>query len=562
MLRTTTMERSVSGVALDGLAPLEVGELLERKAKGNSLFRHTLGRAVLLSMIYLVAKELFPGPMEPGGSLWSLLLVWVCAYHVGHAFDAVGAPKSLGFLVSGLVLQSLPHAPNLLHALQGLVPWWSKDIRAAAMALVLLRAGLGLDIKVVRSYGWALPALATLPSLVESVVGAAFASYLFDMPYLLAWVMSFMVSAVGPAIVASGCTAVKEKGFNPKAPNLLMTASVFDDTTCIIGFNCLLHAWITGPGNVGWQYAIGPMNLVLGLFGGLCAALVMSFTSLYPGVGPRTWTLFWMGMMLIFVAEEHSLLGAGAIANLVFGLGVRHCWRKGWPRRLLMREHAESAAYGTAVADEYLKTSLAGLHQVWNIAFYPLLFGLIGAALNPRSVKPAVGKLSLAYAAFTVAVRFVATAAVTTVVPALRDNFTRGERMFIACAWVSKATTQAAFATVPLITIQAWIAAHPTGTMWKGYTAAQLLLFGQEIQWCCVLSIFMGTPLGTIFMNNGARFLLDKADSLPVTGTDGGLQQSTTFVKAEDMQAGAPLAVDGVGTASGSSEKHLNGSKS
>ena len=79
MLRTTTMERSVSGVALDGLAPLEVGELLERKAKGNSLFRHTLGRAVLLSMIYLVAKELFPGPMEPGGSLWSLLLVWVCA---------------------------------------------------------------------------------------------------------------------------------------------------------------------------------------------------------------------------------------------------------------------------------------------------------------------------------------------------------------------------------------------------------------------------------------------------------------------------------------------------
>ena len=469
---------------------------------------------------------------------------------------------------TGLVLQSLPHAPHLLHALQGLVPWWSVDIRAAAMALVLLRAGLGLDLKVVRSYGFALPALAMLPSLVESVVGAAFASYLFDMPYLLAWVMSFMVSAVGPAIVAAGCTAVKEQGFHPKAPNLLMTASVFDDTTCIIGFNCLLHAWITGAGNVGWQYAIGPMNLVLGLFGGICAAIVMSWTSLYPGVGPRTWTLFWMGMMLIFVAETHSLLGAGAIANLVFGLGVRHFWRKGWPRRFLKREHAESV--GTTVADEYLKTSLSGLHQVWNIAFYPLLFGLIGAALNPRSVAPSVGKLSLAYAAFTVAVRFISTAAVTTVVPALRNNFTLGERLFIACAWISKATTQAAFATVPLVTIQQWVAANP-GATWKGYTAAEMLLFGVEIQWCCVLSIFIGTPLGTICMNNGARFLLNKLDldALPVTAvTDGGLQVSTTFVQVGDMQRqGAPLTAvatgDGVaGLANGTADgEHLNGSK-
>lgn len=27
-------------------------------------------------------------------------------------------------------------------------------------------------------------------------------------------------------------------------------------------------------------------------------------------------------------------------------------------------------------------------------------------------------------------------------------------------------------------------------------------------RWCCVLSIFVGTPLGTVFMTNGARFLI------------------------------------------------------
>ena len=447
--------------------------------------------------------------MEPGGSLWSLLLVWVTSYHAGDAFERIGAPKALGMLVSGLILRSLPHGAHLSFALEHLVPWWSKDFRAAAMALVLLRAGMGLDLSTVKSYGWCLPAMATLPSLVESVVGAAFASHLFSMPFLLAWVMSFMVSAVGPAIIASGCAAVKEKGYAPKAPNFLMCTAVFDDTTCIIGFNCLLHAWIPGEGDIGWQYAIGPMNLVLGLVGGITAAVAMSLTSLYPGPGARTWTLFCMGMMLIFVAEKHELLGAGAIANLVFGLGVRNLWNRGWPRSMLTAEHAENPH---AYAAEMLKESLAGLYRLWNVVFYPLLFGLIGSSLNARSANPAIGKAALGYVFFTVSTRFVGTFLVVQL-PIFR-GFTQRERVFMALAWISKATTQAAFATVPLLTLTAWVNANP-GLSWKGNTADELLMYGQQIQWCCVLSIFIGTPLGTVFMNNAAPFLLARADEVP-----------------------------------------------
>ena len=174
--------------------------------------------------------------MKPGGALWALLLVWVCSYHGGAAFEHIGLPKALGMLVSGLILQSLPHASHLEFALDHLTAWWSKDIRAAAMAVVLLRAGLGLDISTVASYGWCLPAMATLPSLFESVIGAAIASRLFDMPFTLAWVMSFMVSAVGPAIIASGCAAVKERNFAPAAPNFLVRGQrqpVRADATCV-----------------------------------------------------------------------------------------------------------------------------------------------------------------------------------------------------------------------------------------------------------------------------------------------------------------------------------------
>ena len=371
------------------------------------------------------------------------------------------------------------------------------------MALVLMRAGLGLDLETVSAYGLALPAFAILPSLMESVIGAAFGSYLFGMPFLLAWVMSFICSAVGPAIVASGCSAVKERGFQPAAANFLMTCAVFDDTTCIIGFNCLLHAIVTVSGNVGWQFAIGPMNLVLGLFGGVVAALVLACTSFFAGPGARTWTIFVVCMMLIFVAEKHQLLGAGAIANLVCGLGTRHMWRKGFPGPMLSPAHRDDPQY----AHTMLKETLGGLYRVWNIVFYPLLFGLIGASLNVRKVDPTIGKLALAYAVFAVAVRFLVALIVTRLPPFKR--FSPRERVFMALTWISKATTQAAFATQPLVLLTQWMDENP-GTLWHGHTHAQLVAFGTAIQWSCVLSIFLGAPLGTLAMNNMANTLLEK----------------------------------------------------
>jgi hypothetical protein len=290
------------------------------------------------------------------------------------------------------------------------------------------------------------------------------------------------------------------------------------------------------------------MNLVLGVFGGIVAALAMSATSLYPGPGPRTWTLFAMCMMLIYVAEKHELLGAGAIANLVFGLGVRNLWKRGWPHCFLDPEHA---ADPDAVATHYLKESLGGLYKVWNISFYPLLFGLIGASLDARAADPAIGRMAVGYSFFTIAIRFFATLPVVHL-PAFRA-FTTRERIFMAAAWISKATTQATFATVPLLELQGWVTAHP-GESWKGNTPEQLLLYGKYIQWTCVISIFTGTPLGTVLIVNGAEWLLEK-----IPGPDAGTEPpASAIVEISDEPVGDAQddAPDANGKAPGCSEAH------
>lgn len=232
----------------------------------------------------------------------------------------------------------------------------------------------------------------------------------------------------------------------------------------------------------------------------------------------RVVLLFSMGMAMILVAERNGLLGAGALANLVFGLGTRAAWQRGWPRAfngaLLSKAHRGTAGHkgapeGDAAADRaaalaatsahMLKHSLRALYFVWNVVFYPLLFGLVGTLLNISQTTPRTGKIAVGYAFFAVGVRFLVTLFVVAFVPVFQA-FTPKERVFMSLSWISKATTQAAFATTPLLAIQAWVTAHP-GASYGGVLPADLLAYGDQIKWACVLSIFVGTPLGTIFMS-------------------------------------------------------------
>ncbi len=180
-------------------------------------------------------RTLYPAGMAPGQPLWVVCLVWLCATHLGELFERCGAPRALSMLVSGVVLRSLPASPHGLAPLDGLKTAWSRDIRAGAMALVLLRAGLGLNLRTARSYGWSFVAMCTLPSLIESLLAAFIAMALFKMPFVLAWALGFMTAAVGPGVVSAGCAAVKERGYAPAAPNFLMT--------CAFLRLCVLLTW-------------------------------------------------------------------------------------------------------------------------------------------------------------------------------------------------------------------------------------------------------------------------------------------------------------------------------
>ena len=461
-----------------------------------------------------VLRTVYPTGMKPGTPLWAVCLVWLVSSHVGEAFEALGAPKALGFLLAGIALRSMPGAPELPGPLDGRSKAWSRDIRAGAMALVLLRAGLGLNLGTARGRPASFAAMAALPCTVEALCGALVARALFDMPFLLAWALGWLVAAVGPAIVSSGCAAVKERGYAPRAPNFLMQVMCFDDALCILGFSCALHAFLSGGDDHSpnlaetWGYLTAPLSLSLGLAGGAAGACVMACTAVWCTPVRRTCMLLLCCATLSYIsASQYKQTGAGAIANLALGLGTRHAWRAGWPAPLLSAEHR---AEGGRAAAAMLLTVQRHLADVWRLAMFPLLFGLLGASFDIRTRTDGVFvslPRAAGYALSAIALRVLVSAAVTH--PMRR--FTRRERLYLSLAWCTKATTQAAFATVPRHLISLWIESHPPDATLRGFTATQLRQWGEDMHVTCVFAIFMGTPLGTIFMQSGAFFLLARA---------------------------------------------------
>ena len=449
--------------------------------------------------------------MQPGTPLWAVCVVWLVSTHVGEAFDALGAPKALGYMLAGVALRSMPGAPGVPGPLDGRSKAWSRDIRAGAMALVLLRAGLGLNIGTARSRFASFAAMAMLPCTIEALCGALVARALFGMPFLLAWALGWLIAAVGPAIISSGCAAVKERGYASRAPNFLMQVMCFDDALCILGFSCALHAFLSGADDhtpnlrETWGYLTGPLSLALGLAGGAAGAVVMSCTAVWCTAVRRSSMLLLCCATLSYIsASQYKQTGAGAIANLTLGLGTRHAWRAGWPAPLLSAEHR---AEGPRAAATMLLSVQRHLADVWRVAMFPLLFGLLGASfeLRPRSVGIAVSLPRAAgYALAAIGLRLVITACVTH--PMRR--FTRRERLYLSLAWCTKATTQAAFATVPRHLISLWAETHGADATLRGCTVPQLRQWGEDVHVTCVFTIFLGAPLGTIFMQSGAFFML------------------------------------------------------
>ncbi|KAG7156541.1 sodium/hydrogen exchanger 9B2-like [Homarus americanus] len=439
----------------------------------------TVGKWLTLVLIILLVfgslVSILGATSLPGGNIFSLCVLFVLALVGGHAITPLRLPPLLGMLVVGILLKSVPGISEIG---KNIDRDWASALRNIALVVILLRAGLGLDPAALKQLSFMVVRLAFSPCIIETIVVATVSHLLLGFPWLWGLMLGFVLSAVTPAVIVPCMLVLSEKGYGVEKgiPTLVIAASTIDDVLAISGFGILLG--ITFAEGELWVVILkGPFEVLVGLlfgliFGVLCWVLpnrkeqeaqVMRFAIILSA-----------GLLSVFGSQMVELGGAGALGCLVMAFVAGFGWRR------------------QGMTDENYVDHLLG--YVWEF-FQPFLFALIGAEIQLDQLD---GN-TVGYGLITITIGLIFRM-ITSFLVVMGGELSVKERIFVALAWLPKATVQAAIGS------QALNYARKTAA---GPEAEKL---GLQVLTIAVLVILITAPLGAAAITLSAPKLLSRSN--------------------------------------------------
>ena len=463
------------------------------------------------------AGRLAVGPaFGPGGAVFAVFVVLFSSFGAGRVVQRFPPmPALFGQLIAGFLLRNIPGLKQSVG--DAVDARFSSAARTAALGVVLARAGLSLDVKAVYRLRWAIKRLAFGPATAEAVVVALLAKPTLRLPWAYCAALGFLFAGISPAVVVPSMLQLQDHGFGVTTgvPALVITAASVDVVYAIAGFG-IAASFLPGMGAGGAAAAAwrAPLQIaggaVLGVVVGKILGVVLPPDELLIdeikgapgttkggageaggggseenennenknkpiadgyGAGARAFALMAVVSTALFAGARWEFSGGAALASLVMSTAAAQSWG---PK--------PAKATGTL------------LNLVWAKLGEPLLFGLIGAAVDVSRLKGNVA----GYGVLTLGCGLCARCA-TAFFAAGGGKLSVKERLFIAIAWTPKATVQAALAGLPF---DAAIEVYGRGSP-EAYRGEILLALG-------VLSILITAPLGAAAMAGLGERLLDK----------------------------------------------------
>ena len=385
---------------------------------------------------------------------------------VGLALAAVcqqlRIPRIIGMLVTGIVL-----GPCVLNVLDPSILSISADLRQMALIIILLKAGLSLDLSDLKRVGRPAVRMSCVPAGFEILAFFLLAPALLGVTRVEAAVMGAVLGAVSPAVVIPRMVQLMDSGYgtDKSIPQMILAGASCDDIFVIVLFTTFVGMAQGGSANV-LDFLDIPVSIALGVALGAALGILLAwfFETAFAHrrcVRNSTKVIVVLGMSFLCMAMETwaepyvSVSGLLAVMSMACALKL-----KSMPfvsRRL-------SEKFG----------------KLW-IAAEVLLFVLVGAAVDVRYTLEA-GAAAAAMIALALAFR-----AAGVWLCMLGTALSWRERLFCVIAYLPKATVQAAIGSVPLS---------------LGLPCGKLVLS------VAVLAIVITAPLGAFGMDLTYRSLL------------------------------------------------------
>ena len=399
--------------------------------------------------------------------LTSLALVFLVGLAMAALCQQLQLPRIIGMLLTGILL-----GPCALNWLDGSILSISSELRQMALIIILIKAGLSLNLADLKKVGRPAVMLSCVPASCEILAFFLFAPILLGVSRVEAAVMGAVLAAVSPAVVVPRMVQLMEEGYGTEKsiPQMILAGASCDDIFVIVLFSTFTSMAQGGSAKL-LDFVNIPVSILLGVLLGAAAGLVLSafFETAYAHahtVRNSMKVIIVLGAAFLMMSIETWLKDIVSVSGLLAVVSMACVLRL---RCVPSVSKRLSEKFG----------------KLW-LAAEVLLFVLVGAAVDVRYTLaaglPAVAMIALALV-FRAAGVCLCTAGTA---------LDRKERLFCVIAYLPKATVQAAIGSVPL---------------------AMGLPCGQIVLSVAVLAILITAPLGAIGMDKTYRKLLHKAEA-------------------------------------------------
>ena len=387
--------------------------------------------------------------------LTSLSFVFLLGLAMAALCQKFKIPRIIGMLVTGILL-----GPCVLNWLSESILGISSELRQMALIIILLKAGLSLNLADLKKVGRPALMMSCVPASFEILAFVIFAPAILHISRVEAAVMGAVLGAVSPAVAIPRMVQLMETkyGTDQRIPQMIMAGASCDDIFVIVLFSTFTNMAQGGSAHVA-DFINIPVSILLGIALGAVAGYGLSlfFETAYAKehyVRNSMKVILILGMSFFLMSVETWLKGKVSVSGLLAVVSM-------------------AAVIRIKCIPKVSKRLSEKFGKLW-IAAEVILFVLVGAAVDIRyTMQAGIAAVLMIF----VGLMF---RAVGVSLCMLGTKLNKKERLFCVIAYLPKATVQAAIGSVPL---------------------AMGLPCGQIVLSVAVLAILITAPLGAAGMD-------------------------------------------------------------
>ena len=394
----------------------------------------------------------------------SLALIFLAGLSLAAICQRIKLPRIIGMLMTGIIL-----GPFVLNLFDPSILGISSELRQMALVIILIKAGLSLNISDLKKVGRPAILMSFLPAVFEILAFVFLAPAILHITGIEAAIMGAVLGAVSPAVVVPRMVQLMEEkyGTNKSIPQMILAGASLDDVFVIVLFTTFI-GMAQGESASVMDFINIPVSIISGILIGAAAGFFLAwfFETNYSHknlVRNSMKVIIVLGTAFLLLAVEEWLENILPVSGLLAIMSMAMV--------LAMRS-----------VPEVTKRLQEKYGKLW-IAAEVILFVLVGAAVDIRyTLEAGAGAVLMIFIGLICR-------SIGTWLCMLGTNLNKKEKLYCVIAYLPKATVQAAIGSVPLS---------------LGLSCGNIVLS------VAVLSILITAPLGAIGMDLSYKKLLTK----------------------------------------------------